>query len=167
MKVNIEKYPEKAGKQRKVSIKIEKHDLWDFDGCVGLIILEWLKQFRAYNKHGIPATMPSFLQTAEPYDRQMCFDFYMEANPPFSDSEKEWNEIIDKMIWSFDEIINETNCPNFWEVEKIEEDLTPEHLAVTAERVRFNHRKHEEYQNKVQEGMDLFCKYYGNLGLIK
>ncbi len=172
MKVNIGKYSKKTGKQRTFSIKIENHDLWDFNGSVGPIILEWLKQFRTYNKHGVPADMPSFLNTVEDYTTQLCFDFYKQSNPPFSDSEDEWNIILDKMIWSFEEIINEPNGDCYWDVKpNIDFDTTFAqesksdgfHETVWKETGKFNHRKHDEYQNKIQEGLDLFCKYLRNL----
>ena len=172
MKVNIGKYPKKTGKERKVSIKIENHDVWDFNSSVGLVLLEWLKAFRAYDKHGIPADMPSFCQTAEDYDTQLCFDFYKESNPPFSQSEDEWAAILDKIIWSFEEMINEPNGDCYWDVKpKIDFDATfaghsnPDgyHETIWKEPGKFNRRKHDEYQNKIQDGLDLFCKYLRNL----
>lgn len=45
MKVNITKYPKNPSKQRKIDIRIDKYDLWDFRSSVGLVILEWLKEF--------------------------------------------------------------------------------------------------------------------------
>lgn len=172
MKVNIGKYPKKHDKPRVFSIKIEKHDLWDFNGSAGPVILEWLKEFRALDKHGIPADMPSFCQTAEDYDTQLCFDFYKESNPPFSQSEDEWNVILDKMIWSFEEMINEPNGGCYWDVKpKLNLDATftevtktgEFHEMVWDEPGRFNHAKYSAYQDKIQEGLDLFAKYFRNL----
>ena len=171
MKVNITKYPKDTSKQRKIDIRIDKHDLWDFRSSVGLIILEWLKEFKNYNKHGVPGDMPVFQQIQESYTPQAAFDFYIQDNPPFSNAEKEWDQILEKMIWSFDEIINETNADCYWKV-KPEADwdsLIDEPNENGTFEMRWkvhgeiDQYKYKEYGEKVQEGLDLFAKYCVNL----
>lgn len=139
MKVNIGKYK----KRRTISIKMEKHDLWDFWGSTGLIILEWLKEFRNCDRQGVPADVLMNMRIADKDDFQSSFDFYKETSPQFSQAEDKWNEIIDKMIWSFEQMTNETNA-DYW----TETDLD-----------LFNRFKYDQYQNRIEEGLDLFRKY--------
>ena len=49
---------------------------------------------------------------------------------------EEWHESINKMIWSFEEI---------------------------TKREHINYRKDEEYRKKIQEGLNLFAKYFQSL----
>lgn len=172
MKVNLTKYPKDPSKERKIDIRIDKWDLWDFRSSVGLIILEWLKQFKDYNKHGVPGDMPAFSQTQESYTPQMAFDFYIKDNPPYSLAEKEWDDILEKMIWSFDEIINETNGDCYWTVkpeadwDDLRDDTPNENgfyeLKWKVEG-KLDKTKMQQYNDRIQEGLDLFAKYCVNL----
>ena len=79
---------------------------------------------------------------------------------------KEWTEILNKIIWSFENIDNEP-------MPKKPDDYDPRHTrieyddgSVTYE--PFDDRKWdwseaEEHAKKVQEGLDLYGKYYLNL----
>lgn len=97
------------GKSRKVEIQIDKWDTWNMDHTLALIIHPMLIQLRDTN-HGYPSELTN----------------------------EEWIEIQNKMIWSFEQIINDGQ----W-------DLSPEY--------------YKEHQNKVQEGLDLFGKYFRSL----
>jgi hypothetical protein len=171
MKVNITKYPKDPSKQRKINIKIDKYDLWDFRSSVGLVILEWLKEFRKYDKHGVPGDMNHFTQVHESYSQQGAFDFYIKDNPPFENAEIEWHAILDKMIWSFDEIINETNADCYWIV-KPEADWDnpndePNSNGFYEMRWKVEGKMDRnimrEYGERIQEGLDLFAKHCVNL----
>lgn len=117
MKVKIGKYPGwhwwstylykwfGYTRTQKISVKIDKWDTWSMDHTLAHIILPMLKQLKATN-HGYPSGL----------------------------SEQEWDEIQDKMIWSFEQKIKDTDM-----------DLSSE--------------EHE----KMAEGFKLFGLFYQNL----
>jgi hypothetical protein len=60
-------------------------------------------------------------------------------------TEEQWNSILDKMIWSFDQIAND------WE----------EKFYVTNDQV--DYQGYTTFKNQIQEGLDLFAKHYNDL----
>lgn len=101
MKVDIGDYP-KGKRKRKEKVEVQKHDTYSLCDTLALVILPCLEEFKKHK------------------------DSY-----PMDMSEKEWDEIIDKMIFSFTEIKNDMS-------------------------------DYENYE-KVQEGLDLFAKWYRGL----
>ena len=176
MKVKIGRWP-KVG-DRKVDIKIESFDTWNLDSTLALIILPALIQLKE-TKHGIPNEFGRLAGQTE-YDGQFSFDFYEEThNEAFEIACKKWDEVLDKMIWSFQQIALEDYDEQYhhgkaeygWEktgttyanpiTGKQEEthklvDLNPnEHW--------YDHVGHRLHEDRIQEGLDLFGKYYRNL----
>lgn len=120
MKVNIGKY-KKNGGERTVKVQIDKWDTWSLDHTLALIILPALKQLKNDNT-GHPCGISS---DPDP----VCGE---------CDCEKEWHTIMDKMIWSFEQIA--------------EDDI--------------NYHTPEEYkvqQERIQEGLMLFGRYFSTL----
>lgn len=118
---------------RKIKIRIDKYDVWSLDHTLALIITPALKKLKE-NVIGVPASMSELLYDSS-NTTQYCFDFYKEDDSIAFDKAKEhWNEILDKMIYSFESIITDD-----WFTETEEETL------------------------KIQEGFDLFAKHYRNL----
>lgn len=125
MKVNIGGYPN-GEEPRLIDINIEGFDVWEMYYTLALIISPMLKQLKE-TKNGVPGCMPAFDN-----------DFYdwnthpEEAEAQLKEAEKQWNEILDKMIYSFDKIISDDFYDN-------------------------------RSDPKIQEGIDLFAKYYFDL----
>lgn len=67
---------------------------------------------------------------------------------PIGLTEKQWHKIMDKMIWSFECLSSDSGFHGF----KFEGDYT-----------RITSRRYHKHMEKVQEGLDLFGKYYMNL----
>ena len=67
---------------------------------------------------------------------------------PVDLTEKQWHKIMDKMIWSFECLSSRDGFHGF----KFEGDYT-----------RITSRRYHKHMEKVQEGLDLFGKYYMNL----
>jgi hypothetical protein len=116
----------------------------------------------------------------EDWDSQDSFDFYKETHQESWDiAAKRWDEVLDKMIWSFEQLIKgdydtkyhhgtgdydwiESNkqFPNpltgkmeaTWQMV----DKDPDSHWYDAE----GHRLHDE---RIQEGFELFGKYYRSL----
>jgi hypothetical protein len=98
MKVKIGPYPN-GNRKRKVDVQIDRYDTYGMDHTLALIILPMLLQLRA-TKHGIPHEFASV--GGEDYDSQDSFDFYKESqDEAFSKGCDRWDEVLDKMIWSF------------------------------------------------------------------
>lgn len=174
MKVKISKYL-KAG--RKIAVHIENCDIWSLDTTLAYIIYPALLELRMV-KHGVPA---DFAQVGgEDWHEQGCFDFYKETHDwAFNEKIKEWDVILDKMIWSFGQLIwdNEESfhygkVPRFKFVKTGQTMLNPitnqvEELSQMVDRDPTSHyfdaAGYALYQDRIQEGLDLFAKYYRSL----
>lgn len=173
MKVKLGKFPKGSG-HRKIDVEIEHFDTWNLDHTLATIIYPALIQLK-HTKHGIPNDFST--AGGEEYDQQDSFDFYKEThNEAFDECCKRWDEALDKMIWSFEQILKgdydqkyhhgkseydfvETNKmfpnPISGKMEKTFQmvDKNPDSHWYDAE----GHQLHEE---RIQEGLELFGKYY-------
>jgi hypothetical protein len=176
MKVKIGRYP-KGDTERRISIDIERFDTYSVDHTLAYIIMPLLVQLK-HTKHGIPNEFAEV--GGADYDSQESFDFYKEThNDSFDEGCKRWDEVLDKMIWSFQQLIDDDyeakyrhgdsefdwvktdkQYPNpvtgkledtFQMVDKFPEQHWTDYEGM---------RKHEE---RIQEGLELFGKYYRNL----
>jgi hypothetical protein len=177
MKIKIGNFPKK-GNRRKIDIQIEKFDTWSLDHTLAMIIYPALIQLKE-SKHGVPSDVVNDVG-GEDWAEQGSFDFYKEShNEAWEIASKRWDEILDKMIWSFYQIAHDSYSEKYFHGEsdydwvksdktfpnpitgKVEEtyqmvDKDPEGHWYDAE----GHQLHEE---RIQEGLDLFGKYYRNL----
>lgn len=119
-------------------VRIDKWDTWSMDATLAKIILPMLKQLKE-NKHGAPMTddedAPEELRSTSAPPKKNEWD--VDEN-----HFKRWDWIMDQMIWSFEEINNDT----FWDRPG----------PVTAEVVRKN-------EDRINNGLRLFGKYYRGL----
>lgn len=156
-------------KKRKIKIHIDKYDTWNMDGTLALIILPMLKQLKE-TQHGAPGDMPEFSQT-DNGSSQSSFEFYKEGDSAAWDAgHKRWEEILDKMIWSFEQRLDDNWDEKYWITHPVlDMDDYPEDEGKTCFPVRWKvkgecdwegRQKHVE---KMQEGFELFGKYYQNL----
>jgi|TARA_B110000196_G_C20651717_1_gene433320 hypothetical protein len=101
--------------EQRVKVKIHKYDTWSMDQTLAPIILPMLVQLKA-TQHGHPANL----------------------------TEKEWDDILDEMIWAF-----EQKCRDDWmrdyDYNKWDSDGATAH------------------QKRMTNGFKLFGKYYENL----
>lgn len=141
-------------KQRTIKIKIDKYDLWALDHTLALIILPALMDFRNSKRYGVPVdTDLAFIPIRnEDEDAQMAT----------------WNEMLDKMIWSFQQIINEENIEDDFWIQKPNfegcdtgADYIDRLNKGTGGKYDFEARK--KHDERIQEGLDLFGKHFRNL----
>ena len=176
MKVKIGKFP-KAG-SRKIDVHIDNYDTWSLDHTLALIIYPALIQLK-YSKHGVPSNLVDDVG-GEDWSEQSSFDFYAAShNEAFDIACKRWDEILDKMIWSFEQILKDNYSDLYhhgslgydWkETDKLFHNPISGKMEPTYRMVDKNpgqhwydaegHKLHEE---RVQEGLELFGKYYQNL----
>ena len=99
----------------------DDQELWDLSTSLSKYILPRLKAFREMERWGVPGSI--------------CTKHHATGG-----NAKEWNKIIDKMIWSFEEVIDEKRFPK---------KMNPESI--------------KKYIDRKQEGLDLFAKYFESL----
>jgi hypothetical protein len=120
--------PYKDDSEREVSISIDNYDTWSMDSTLSLLIHPMLVQLKA-TQHGHPANM----------------------------TEQEWNEILDEMIWAF-----EQKCRDDWESDYYEyEDDNTERFGLKL--VWEDRAGAKAHQERMSNGFKLFGKYYENL----
>lgn len=159
MNLKIDIGPYKDNGKRKIDIKIHGYDVWSMDHTLSLIILPMLKRLKK-DKHGAPV-MESMKYTSQfGYGQSnMCFDFYKDDDELASDvGFKEWDVIMDKMIWSFKEIRDGAWEEKYW-------SKSPKFKGICAisNGAVYDVNGANEHQKRIQEGLDLFGKYFTNL----
>ena len=132
-------------KKRKIKVHIDKYDTWGMDHTLALIILPMLKQLRDI-KHGSPGVddedVPEELRstTAPPKENEWDID---------SNWHKRWEWVLDEMIWTFEQIVDESNDDPFF-------DHSTNPITYDKE----GHKKHNE---RIDRGTTLFGKYFRGL----
>lgn len=176
MKVDIKKWPKKG--QRKISVQIDEFDTWDLDNTLAKIIYPALVQLKAH-KHGVPNNITEGIG-GEDYVEQLSFDFYRETyNDAFSEACKQWDEILDKIIWAFQQLALDDYDKKYHhgvgEYEWVETDrLYPNPITGKMEKTYkmvdknpddhwYDYIGHQLHEDRIQEGLELFGKYYRNL----
>jgi hypothetical protein len=175
MKINLGKYKNKGN--RKIDVQIERHDTFSMDHSLSYIILPMLLQLKA-EKMGVPAEFADV--GGADYSNQESFDFYKEThNESFDMSCKKWDEILDKMIWSFQQIVVDDWESKYYHgkadydwVPSQEQYMNPVNgqMEDTFQMVDKNPQDHwtdfngmRLHQERIQEGLELFGKYYQHL----
>lgn len=174
MKVNISNY-KKIG--RKIAVQIDNCDVWSLDHTLAHIIYPALLVLRE-QKQGVPSDFANV--GGEDWGDQMCFDFYKEShNWAFDQAVKKWDIILDKMIWSFGELVRDDEesfhygtISDFIRVKTEKKMLNPITNKVEAliemvdpdpDSHYFDAEGYTLYQDRIQEGLELFGKYYRSL----
>lgn len=177
MKVNIRKYP-KGNADRKINVEIEKFDTWSLDHTLAHIILPALLQLKE-EKHGVPSELVNDVG-GENWDPQDSFDFYKEShNEAFEIACERWNVILDKMIWSFEQLVKDDYDSLYhhgdakfdWvKTDKLYPNPVTGKMEATFQMVDknpdehwYDHVGHQLHEERMQEGFELFGKYYRSL----
>lgn len=152
-------------------VKIDRWDTWSMDVTLAHIIVPMLKQLKE-TKHGVP--MDFAIVGGENYEQQLSFDFYQEDTADLFEEHgtRRWDEVLDKMIWSFEQRLNDSESSDaywepYWEVmdpsEEVHDNSVYKQLGMEHPRRKINKLKYDEYNARLQEGFELFGKYYSNL----
>jgi len=177
MKIKIGKYPKGNGR-RKVDVQIDSFDTWSLDHTLAHIIYPALVQLKA-TKHGVPSEVVADVG-GEEYNQQDSFDFYKETHSEsFEIACDRWNDILDKMIWSFEQLLKDDYDSAYhhgktdWDW--IESDkpfpnpitgkMEPTYQMVDKdpESHWYDSEGHQLHEERIQEGLELFGKYFRNL----
>jgi len=176
MKVNIGPFPLKND-ARTISVQVDKYDTYSLDDTLSYIILPLLHQLR-HNMQGVPSEFGDV--GGGEGDSQQCFEFYSDTyKESFDESCTQWYEILDKMIWSFQQMALEDyeslyhhGKPNYEWVETDTSMINP--ISGKLERVTelvdknpsehwYDLNGHNMHEDRIQEGIDLFAKYFRSL----
>lgn len=152
-------------RNRKIQIKIDNYDTWGMDHTLAMIIVPMLKQLRD-TTHGYPS---DFILDESDWHPQKSFkgdgfEF------PEDDGFEQWKETLNKMIWSFEQVIDDDWEDQYrtgeldWSFEECEDKPGysrmvegPNHTLVT------DWDGIQKHRERMQEGFDLFAKYYEGL----
>jgi hypothetical protein len=116
-------------KNRATRVEIEPHDTWSMDCTLAMIIHPMLVQLKA-TTHGYPSNL----------------------------TEQEWNEILDEMIWAFEQKCKDDWQDNYYGPYKENLDIP---LGGHFEWV--DHDGMRKHQERMTAGFKLFGQYYENL----
>lgn len=174
MKVNIGKYP-KGDNNRKTLVQIETFDTWSLDHTLAAIIYPALLQLKE-QKQGVPGDFANDVG-GEDYVDQTSFDFYSDTHDEaFKQRVKEWDVVLDKMIWSFEQILKDDydklyhhGDPKFDWIKtdkqfpnpisgKMEE--TYQMVDTNPDEHWYDFEGHQLHEARIQEGLELFGKYF-------
>lgn len=175
MKVKLGDY-KKSG-DRKIDVQIDRFDTYSLDHSLAHIILPALIQLK-HTKMGVPAEFAEVGGAG--YDSQDSFDFYQEThNEAFDIACKRWEEILDKMIWSFNQLVFDDWEKQYHHGTPVFDWIKTDHqipnptnnkLEDTFQMVDKNPGEHwtdyegmRKHEERIQEGLELFGKYYRHL----
>jgi hypothetical protein len=174
MKVNIRNF-NKGPTERKIDVKVEQWDTYSMDHTAALVILPLLLQLQQ-TKHGVPSGLVA--RTGGDMDNNYCFDFIQEdENVVFDKLCEQWDEILDKMIWSFQQLVDDSYDSKYhhghmklgWKPVEITNPTTGviekmhEMVDENPSEHWYDHVGHTLHEERIQEGLELFGKYYRNL----
>lgn len=145
------------GKGLKCAVQIDQFDTWSLDVVLAPVIMAALIAYKE-SCDLCPAEFANFAGSLE--NRQQSFEFYIWSDDEIeSRSMKAWIETVDKMIWSFEQI------SSYWDEKYYRRDPTKmfsqknSYLA-NPHKPWFDRVGHEIHDARIQEGLDLFAKYY-------
>lgn len=176
MKVHIGNFPKHG--ERKVQVHIDGYDTWNLDSTLALIILPALLQLKK-EKNGVPSSVVDNVG-GEEYASQKSFDFYQETHEEaFKIACEKWDEILDKMIWSFHQIAFVDYEHQYFhgqsDFDWVKSDVGVHNPLTgkteeTFQMIDKNPKDHwidfvglQLHEQRIQEGLDLFGTYYRNL----
>lgn len=137
------------GFTRKVKITVDDYDTWSADHTLAMIIVPILQNMR---------DNPYSIMNVAPEDAD---------NLPYEEATK---RVYDKMIWAFQQIIEPEDSQFFpnsdnQKLEKVEGqsyyELVPKDPSKP--KASFDREGYEAYNQQIQEGLNLFAKYYRGL----
>lgn len=162
-------------RKRKIKVRIDSEDTWSMDHTLAYIILPMLKQLKA-TKHGSPYVepedVPKHMRLTERETAVFDHGFYdktLNATEEELDAASEkfhaqWVWVIDQMIWSFEQEIDEENDHKHYydpyEPGEIVEGNSFLDKEYQLKMGKFNVEKHKEFNKRKQLGFTLFGKYY-------
>ena len=126
-------------KSRTIKVRIDRYDTWSMDNTLALIILPMLKQLRD-TKHGSP------LIDDEDVPPHMRYSSLGPDEPewrPDNWVHYKWEWVLNELVWTFEQLASD-------------DDRGMQLFTL-------DNKKYYEYNDRVNNGLRLFGKYYRNL----
>lgn len=128
-------------------------ELWGLYEYLSKYILRKLKAFKNYDRVGYPSTFASYYK--DEWRSKEEYDKAVEKGDMKGGGSEAWEKCLDEMIFAFEFIIyyehhNDKKRLAFCEKYGLEDPYE-------------NYKFIEEYYNRVQNGLDLFAKYFWSL----
>jgi hypothetical protein len=137
---------------RDIKICIDDYDVWNMDSTLAMIVHPMLIKLKK-DKQGFPCAIPDDDIMNNPVLEE---EYYAEKH-------KEWQAILDKMIWSFEQLTldhyGEDQCYSY---DKPEDD-TKRTFQECLNAFTWDREGLKRHNEKIQEGLELFGKYFRSL----
>ena len=146
-------------RKRKIKVKIDYYDVWGADHSLALIILPTLKRLKEV-KHGSPYVDPEDVpENIRPTDVPDETNGYTDNT-----IHERWDWVLNEMIWSFEQIIDENNDSQFFDHS---ESDAAEKAGVSFEKtwskIKVDHDGLKAHNDRIKKGTTLFGKYFTGL----
>jgi len=125
-------------KKKGIYTKFKDKETWDLGYTVAAFTLPRLKRYKKLN-NGVPGAV--LFQVNE---EKIHFNNDEER---LNNAKEKWDAVLDRIIWSFEQIVNPTEEP---ELEKGED-------------WKDYRMRYDVYSKKVQDGINLFAKHFQDL----
>lgn len=139
-------------RNRKIVVKdITSSDTYSLDATLAEIILPCLKRFKEdLGKNG---GYPAILEGE-------CDD--IPENLKTANGTTKWNYILDEMIYSFEQVLDDSDSEKYYNWNDCDfEDVNK--FLENIDKIEVDREGLTKYQNRVQNGLELFGKYFQNL----
>ena len=139
--------------ERQIEVEIHHYDTWNMDRTLALIILPMLKQLKA-TKQGVPSSMPAIQEMGWEHDEEKVLE-----------GETQWNEIMDEMIWAFEQLCSDDDGEDqFWsEKAKCKDGTEEEKKWAGITLGDLDQEGLKAHRARIQVAMELFGKHFQDL----
>ena len=139
-------------------IQIDEWDTWSMDWTLAPILLPMLIQLKK-TKHGTPCSMPAFEE-----DEKYPYEWSEETSEK---ALQQWNDILDKMIWSFTQLSSEDKGEDQFWIKKPDfppkRDNLPDGSILWKPSGKLDNEGLKAHYVRIQEGLELFGKHFQDL----
>jgi hypothetical protein len=146
-------------KEREEDIVIHPYDTWNMDHTLALLIVPMLKQLKE-TKHGAPnvdsSDVPMYLKP-----KQMDIVRYREEGVTDENFFKRWDYVMDEMIWSFEQIVDDDSDNRFYDHSGI--DQNEPDINKRVKQLKVDREGLDAHHKRIENGLRLFGKYYRSL----
>lgn len=147
--------------KRRVKVKYDPWDTWNLDNTLAHIILPGLKQLKEI-KHGMPwvdnEDVAENLRIEKGNTRKEYYDNYDYNASNDQILLARWQYVQDEMIFAFQCLVDDT-----WEDQYFKDVEDPDPTKPRWQQMRFDKDGYQKEQERIQNGLRLFGKYYQSL----
>lgn len=148
-------------RKRKVKIRIDDYDVWGMDHTLAMIVAPMIKLLKE-KKQGAPQVddedVPEHLKStsAPPLTEEE-----INIGSPDANWFLRWDWILDEIIWSFGQILDEESELKFSKDKDPSKPSDEPGLSFreSVDRIEFDQANYEAHQERIQNGLLLFGKY--------